>query len=472
MMLFKIAFRNIFRNGRRSLMTASAIAVGAIAMTLFGEYNDFVFLGIETQTVMQSGHFSIFQKGYFDYGSGNPAGYSISGYKKVMQLIATDPVMQPMVRLVTPTATLFGIAGNFSINATKTFYGAGFVPSDRERMRGWDPYHLIAGNYKFPPLGITDKDINRGVVGVGMAKVLGLCGPLKVPNCPAAPPPPKPKTEEAAPAGPASAIDFSELAARDHVSVQAAKAEETPRLDLLGATASGSPNVVTFYVNNAANMGVKALDDMYVGMHLELAQELLYGRGEHKAVSLIVQLHNTADMPKAAARMKALFASHNLPLEVHDFTETSPSYLQIKGFLTVMFAFLTIIMGVIVIFTVLNTMSMSVLERTAEIGTARAMGLRRSSIRAQFVIEGIILGMIGAGAGIALGELLAVWFNHANIMYTPPGQARQVAIRLLTGDFKLMLQIWIALTVIATLGALVPANRASHLKVVDALRHV
>lgn len=471
MMLFKIAFRNIFRNARRSLMTASAIAVGAIAMILFGEYNDFVFLGLETQTVMRAGHLSIFKQGYFDFGSGNPAGYSISKYKSVIDLIETDPVLKPMIRVVTPTVSLFGIAGNFSINASKTFFGTGFVPGDRERMRHWDEYHLVAPNTVFPPLGLTDKDITRGVVGVGMARVLGLCGPLKVPNCPAAPQPPQPK-EEAAPAGPAPAIDFAELAARDHVNNQSSPTDSMPRLDLLGATATGSPNVVNFYVTGAQNQGAKEIDDLYVGMHLELAQQLLYGRGEHKAVSLIVQLNRTEDMVAARARLNTLFAQHALPLEVHDFTETSTGYLQIKNFLSVMFVFLAVIMGVIVIFTVVNTMSMSVMERTEEIGTARAMGVRRGGIRLQFLLEGLLLGALGATAGLVFGNLLAVWFNHANIMYTPPGQAREVPIRLLTTDFPLMARLWISLVVIATIGSLIPANRASRMKVVDALRHV
>lgn len=469
MMLFKIALRNIMRNARRSAMTASAIAVGAIALTLFGEYNDFVFLGIETQTVMAGGHLSVFENGYFDYGSGNPAGYSIAKYKSVITLIETDPVLQPMVRVVTPTVSLFGIAGNFAINASKTYFGTGFVPSDRERMRHWDEYHLVSPTTVFPPLGVSDKDINRGVVGVGMARVLGLCGPLKVKGCPAAPPPPKPKSEEPV-SGPA--MDFSELSARDRVPSEAAPTETMPRLDLLGATATGAPNVVTFYATGAQNQGVKELDDAYVGMHIALAQELLYGRSEHKAVSLLLQLNRTEDMAAARVRLDTLFAAHSLPLEVHDFTETSPGYTQIRNFLSVLFVFLAAIMAVIVIFTVVNTMSMSVMERTAEIGTARAMGVRRSGIRAQFLIEGLLLGVIGASLGLLLGTGLAIWFNHANIMYTPPGRAQPVPIRLLIGDFPLLVRIWISLLVISTIGSLIPANRASKMKVVDALRHV
>ncbi len=94
MMLFKIAFRNILRNGRRSLMTASAIAVGAIAMILFGEYVAFVMVGLETSAVMNSGHLTVFHQGYFDFGSGNPSAYSIGKYQDVIRLIENDPELQ------------------------------------------------------------------------------------------------------------------------------------------------------------------------------------------------------------------------------------------------------------------------------------------------------------------------------------------------------------------------------------------
>ena len=87
MMLFKIAFRNILRNARRSLMTASAIAVGAIAMILFGEYIAFIMVGLETSAVMNGGHLTVYHKGYFDFGSGNPSAYSIGDYQTVTRLI-------------------------------------------------------------------------------------------------------------------------------------------------------------------------------------------------------------------------------------------------------------------------------------------------------------------------------------------------------------------------------------------------
>ena len=468
MMLFKIALRNILRNARRSLMTASAIAVGAIAMILFGEYIAFIMVGLETGAVENGGHLTVYHKGYFDFGSGNPSAYSIDKYQSVMRLIENDPELKPEVTVVTPNVTLFGIAGNFAIDSSKTFYGSGFVASDRIRMRRWNEYGILRLS-RADDIGVRDNDETHGFIGIGMARVLGLCQPLKIANCPS---PPKPKATLVADA-PAPGVNLAELSARDRQSVQAPPVEKAPRIDLLAATAEGAPNVVSFFVNRAANMGFKELDDMYVGMNLKLAQQLLYGRGEHKAVSIQIQLRRSEDMERAHARLDMLFKQNGLNLEVHDFKELTPQYVQIISFMSAIFTFISVIMGVIVLFTVVNTMSMSVMERTNEIGTARAMGVRRSGIRRQFLVEGWMLGVIGATAGVILASLLATWFNHAGVMYTPPGQASPVPLLLLTeGVGKLLFSVWFGLMLMATIAAIIPASRAARMLVVDALRHV
>src|SRR4051794_7647712 len=141
-MLFKIAFRNTLRNRRRSAMTGSAVAVGAVALLVFGAFTNYVFAGFQTNVVQRIGHLTVFRTGYFTFGSGNPAAYGIDRYQEVMRLLAEDPVLRPMVEVVTPTLSLFGIAGSFDgdAGASKTFLGNGVVPSDRERMRRWNEY--------------------------------------------------------------------------------------------------------------------------------------------------------------------------------------------------------------------------------------------------------------------------------------------------------------------------------------------
>jgi putative ABC transport system permease protein len=71
-LLLKIAFRNMLRNRRRSLMTGSAVAAGALAMLLFGGFASYIFAGLETNNVQRIGHLTIFHDGYFPWARVTP----------------------------------------------------------------------------------------------------------------------------------------------------------------------------------------------------------------------------------------------------------------------------------------------------------------------------------------------------------------------------------------------------------------
>lgn len=470
MMTFKIAYRNILRNRRRSLMTMSAIAVGVIAILLFGAFMSFLILGYQTGTVEGVGHLQIFRTGYFDYGSGNPAAYGISNYEALEKLITSDPVVGPMVRVATPRVSLYGIAGNFEVDASKTFLGIGVVPSDREKMAHWNDYHLTGGRPR-PPSALSDDNPNVGVVGVGLGRILGLCEKLAIKDCP--PPPKEALADSGDTKGAAAPVDLGDLAQRDKDAKAPDKENALPRIDLLAATAGGAPNIVSLFVAKAESQGVKEFDDVYVGMHIALAQQLLYGRGEHKVTAIVLQLNHTSDMPAARARLTQIFKEHNLDLEIRDFAELTPQYNQVIGLFGAIFVFIAAIMAVIVIFTVVNTMSMSVMERTNEIGTSRAMGVRRRGIHRQFLVEGALLGAFGATAGVIIAVIVGYIVNQTGITWKPPGQTDPIPFRLLvSGVPMLVIGTWLGLVLMAGLGSLVPANRAARMQVVDALRHV
>ncbi|MBV5331373.1 ABC transporter permease, partial [bacterium] len=71
-----------------------------------------------------------------------------------------------------------------------------------------------------------------------------------------------------------------------------------------------------------------------------------------------------------------------------DFRALNPSYVQTMQMFDTIFGFVFVLIGGIVLFTVSNTMNTTVVERTVEIGTLRAIGLRRGGIRQLFVTEG------------------------------------------------------------------------------------
>jgi len=473
-MLLKIAFRNMLRNRRRSMMTGSAVAAGALAMLLFGGFVSYIFAGLETNNVQRIGHLTVFRNGYFLFGAGNPAAYGIEHYPDVIQMIRGDPTVGPMIRVITPTQSLLGIAGNFSgeVDASKTFLGVGLIPSDRDRMRQWDEFHV--GQVYPPDPRLSDGDSARGLVGVGIARILGLCKPLALANCA---PQSANRPADGTAAAPAVATasqrqELTDLAQRD-ADPAAAKSAGLPRIDLLAATAGGAPNVVSLTVGGAEPQGAKELDDNFIAMPLALAQQLVYGRGEHRVTGIVLQLKRSEDMKAARARLTALFQQNHLDLDVRDFGELAPFYVQVVAMFSSIFLFIALVMAVIVLFAVINTMTMNVMERTNEIGTVRAMGVRRAGIRRQFIVEGWLIGAIGATVGAVLALAIATLINHSGLTWIPPANATAVPLRLdLAGRPLLIAGAWIGLVAVATLAALLPANRAARLPVVDALRHV
>lgn len=467
-LLLKIVLRNILRNRRRSIMTGSAIAAGSLALLLFGGFTSYIFSGLETGNVQRNGHLTVFHSGYFLFGEGNPAAYGISHYRAVMSLIQDDPVLRPMIKVMTPTQSVVGIAGNFTgtVDASKTFLGIGVIPSDRNRMRAWDPYGTRAVDSTDGRM--ADNEESVGLLGFGMARVLGLCGPLRLKDCP-----PAPDTAAARDPGTSGVnSEVLDLANRD-TSEHPGTAQAVPQIQLLAATADGAPNVVSLTVAGVEQQGVRELDDNYVIMDLPLAQQLVYGRGEHKVTGIVLQLTRTHDMPAARARLGALIRQHRLPLEIRNFSELNPFYGQVVRLFSGIFLFIALVMGMIVLFAVVNTMTMNVMERTNEIGTTRALGVRRQGIRRQFLLEGMLIGAIGAAVGSLLAIALSLAVNHAGLTWVPPGNANPIPLRVdVLGRPGLITGAWFGLVLVATLAALLPANRAARLSVVDALRHV
>lgn len=457
-----LALRNLLRNRRRSLTTLLAMVIGLTATLLFGGYSSNSILAMQTGYVQVVGHLQIQRQDYFLYGSGNPAAYGIADYQRIVDLVKADPVLQPMLTVVTPKLDLGGIAGNFAAGVSKTVLAAGVVVDEQNQMREWNDYGSLSYSH---PLALTGTAPESAVIGTGVARLLQLCGPLQVPNCRAAPP----KLEGGGKPAP------DDIAALSALETPAPSTASETHIELLAANDHGVPNVAALNVVKAENYGLKELDDVFMEMHLAQAQKLIFGGTAPQVTAIQLQLRHTDQVPQAKARLNELLATslQGAPLEVQDFETLVPIYGQTIQFFDSVFGFIATLIGVIVLFTVGNTMSMAVVERTVEIGTLRAIGLRRSGIRRLFMVEGMLLGSIGAllGVGIALG--VASLINHSGMTWTPPGYVYAYPLKVrVWDDTRLIVGSAVGLVLVAIVSAWWPANRASQLAVVDALRHV
>jgi putative ABC transport system permease protein len=380
----------------------------------------------------------------------------------VVRLIERDPVLAPLTTVVTPIQFLGGIAENPDTSSSQTFFATGFMPDDQKRMQRWNEYG-VGENLESTALGTEEP--SQGVIGFGFARNLGLCERLHLSNCPR--PPKDAPTRDTEALGDLPQQDFSGLAGLS------APQSDVPRIDLLAATSGGAPNIVSMRIERVEKQASKEMDDSYVVMNLGLAQQLVYGRNEAKVTGIVLQLHRTEDIGAARKRLSALFATNHLNLEVRDYHQINSYLGQTLSFFQFMFSFIAVLIGVVVLFTVSNTMGMSVMERIAEIGTTRALGARRSRIRSQFLLEGALLGVLGASVGVGLAFVAATAVNSSGLTWTPPGDAHPIPLKLyIFGAPQTTAAVWAVLVVIATTASLIPAHRAARLAIVDALRHV
>jgi putative ABC transport system permease protein len=459
-----LAWRNLLRNRRRSLMTLIAMVLGLMAVLLFGGYIRDINYAMQTDFVRRSGHLQIQHRDYFLFGSGNPAAFGIARYEAIMAVVKQDEVLAPMLIEVTPTLQFGGIAGNFAAGVSRTVLVNGMDVDAQNRMREWNDYGQRILTQRLPLSG-TPPD--SAVIGTGVARVLQLCGALNVPDCS----PPAARAESAT-AG-VLPDDIAALSA-------AAKPESSgpgsvPRIEILATNSRGAPNVAAVNALRAEFQGIKELDDVYVGLHLGQAQKLIFGTAAPQVTAIALQLRHTDQIPAARQRIEQLLQTtlKDEPLGLVDYETLNPFYGQTLGMFAAIFGFISVLIGAIVLFTVTNTMSMAVVERTAEIGTLRAIGLRRSGIRSMFVIEGVVLGCFGAVIGIAAALAMAWVINQLGLTWTPPSRIEPVPLAVrLAGEHTMMLMYAIGLVVVAAVSALVPAARASRMNIVDALRHV
>jgi putative ABC transport system permease protein len=130
------------------------------------------------------------------------------------------------------------------------------------------------------------------------------------------------------------------------------------------------------------------------------------------------------------------------------------------------------VLAIVVVLATANTMTMSVFERTREIGTLLAIGMERSSIRALFLLEGILLGVIGSGVGAVLSLLLRAVLNASGIMLPPPPGATHgnvLHVVFIPAAYGIGFAV---MSVTLLVAAWWPARRAARLDPVEALGHV
>lgn len=407
MYCLRMSVRNARRHARRSLATVSVIAVGFVAINLFGGYTLSVFRGLREQAVRGEGlgHLTVARAGFFEHGAIHPARYLIAPeqWKRLKAILAREPA----IVLATPRLAVTGLISNG--HRSTVFLGEGVVPADARRLRG-----DLASEQD----GMLDDNNTRSAL---LAKQL------------------------------ASALAL----------------EPKGSAVLLTSTSEGLANALDVDVHGVFDTGNLATNDKAIVFSFELAQRLFDTEGAQRIVLLLQDVSQTLALRETLTRR---LRSEGFDMEVRTWEELSASYLQVKNFLTMIFMFIACIVFVVVLMSVTNMTSMSVVERTREIGTLRALGMKRPVLARLFTQESVSLALFACLVGTPVTILIAHGVNELNIRYTPPNSSDTVPLRVDMELASLALSTCV-LSLIAGAAALTPAWRAARSPIADALSH-
>ncbi|MEN8183970.1 MAG: FtsX-like permease family protein, partial [Myxococcota bacterium] len=230
-----------------------------------------------------------------------------------------------------------------------------------------------------------------------------------------------------------------------------------------------------FTVVGVVDLLEPALDRSLAILSLADAREF-FAYGERVSEVAVLVRDADAVAPVAAALRAGLAERSGEPLALHTWEALQPELQQFVVLDDAGMYLLLVVLVVVVAFGILNTLLMSILERTRELGVLLALGLRPAAIFRLVYWESLMISGVGLVIGLALAIPLVLYFEAHPIPIT--GDAAAGALDMfgmepvITWKLKPLNPLGSALTIlgVATLAALYPAFRASRSRPVDALR--
>ena len=344
MTTLKIAFRNIFRQKRRTILTALTMIVGFALSSVFigwsdGAYSDIIAMFTQNRI----GHIQVHRGGYLD----KPSLYkTMSDYESIGQTIGSVKGVEAWTPRVysaglgsvgekTTTVQIIGIDVGREIKATRF---------DKKIVDGWE---------------ISAQPAREAVLGKGLARIL-------------------------------SATVGGEIV-------------------IVSQGADGSIANELYEIVGVAESGDDITGRMACYLHIRDAQELLVLEGRSHEIVVIVS--NINDVLKITKTIEANLADSTL--NVAPWHEVAKSFYRAMQADQQGDAIGRIIIMLIVAIGVLNTVLMSVLERTSEYGVLKAIGTKPRQIFWLVICEVLIIALgsivVGAGLGASINHLLSIY---------------------------------------------------------------
>lgn len=249
------------------------------------------------------------------------------------------------------------------------------------------------------------------------------------------------------------------------------KVQVGDRVTLLGRSRHETMRQRTMTVVGIYNLGMAEAEKGMAFITLPEAQDLYNLR--HQATEVAVSLQSVGQEDAVVPALESTLPTY----EVASWATLKPELketLAMKGAVTTVIGFIVLLIASI---GVLNLMLMAVFERTREMGVLGALGMKGRQIMSLFLLEGSLIGVVGAVIGCTLGLLLIAAVARVGIYFGTTANMGEMTA--LMGD-RLYPSITVAqavgrgvaVVVIAALASLYPAWKAARKEPAEALHHV
>jgi putative ABC transport system permease protein len=405
-----LAFRNVFRNRRRTLMTLVVVAGGVAALLLSGGFFAFLFRNLRENTIRNGlGHLQIYNAAYFTRDEKHVLDNGLDNFRQLQSSVEG-------AAHVRGTAARVEFNGLVSNGDKSSPFLATAVDPAAERRMGFQ-LRITAGQDLRPEgPGVPN---NQALIAQGLAHTM-------------------------------------------HV-------KPGDGLTLLAVTADGALNGIDVNIVGLYTTGIEEQDQRQLRLTLPDAQRVLQSR---RVTKLVVGLDATDNTDGVYSALLAKFQSEKRDMTIRKWIDLATFYKQVHTLFSGIFAFTGVLVFFMVVMSSANTLMMAMFERIREIGTMLAMGTPRVWITGLFVMEGVLTGALGAVLGVLVGGIAAALFNRADFKLPPPPTSNTPLLFHVLQVPALTLGASLLVIVTLALASITPAMRAARLRIVESLAHI
>lgn len=407
-MIWKLAFRNLLRNKRRTISTGIAICVGFVGLNLLGAYIFRSKMALDVTSIYsaQKGHVIIYKKDSIDQYQIKPKKFVFNNDEQ-FQVFNILSLMGDKVDYTGRQLSVPGLLSNGTKSHPVVVYGFDPIAYKKSLIQPslikWAKDWILPSQLKDADLFIKNPETLS--ITSKIAEILSFNYPLK-------------------------SNDPVQIAARS--------------LD-------GDLNAINADLGAEHTTGMQFLEDTIVLIPIAKVQELL---ATDAVESISIYLKSDVDIDSFLIELKMKIKKLNFATDIYRYDDAviNPIHSGSMGFLYVMGGFFLLLICTAVSLTIINSLTMGIIERTREIGTLRAIGFKNLNVTQLFIAESFLLSAISMLIGVMVSFLVSNLVNSAEIYFFPPGASNKIQF-LLKWNLYIAGSIFILLFVITTVSS-------------------